>query len=37
MSMREVNPENIHLDNGHTSGQLTLVDKDEGEETHVRI
>ncbi|WP_305842723.1 retention module-containing protein [Photobacterium leiognathi] len=36
MSMREVNPENIHLDNGHTSGQLTLVDKD-GEETHVEF
>ncbi len=28
MAMREVNPENIHLDNGHTSGQLTLVDRD---------
>ncbi|WP_318518136.1 retention module-containing protein [Photobacterium leiognathi] len=28
MAMREVNPENIHLDNGHTSGKLTLVDRD---------
>ncbi|WP_318504284.1 retention module-containing protein [Photobacterium leiognathi] len=32
MAMREVNPENIHLDNGHTSGKLTLVDRDGVEE-----